>query len=137
MRLLYNKYLTLLAGFILSLSGVSCLKNSGQDIYTTINLEAKMPGGENILKLEIDRSVAGNFFRNLNTGQNMDFPVFVNGKGTIQTIKGLYLIAFDSEAILADGTIKKVRFTGHNTPDKAAMLLQDEEYLELKLTVLK
>lgn len=137
MRLSYNKYLILLAGIILSLCGVSCLKNPGQDIYTTINFELKMPGGENILKMEIDKSVEGNFFRNFNTGQDMDFPVFVNGKGTIQTIKGLYLIAFDSEALLTDGTTKKVRFTGHNSPDKALSLLQDEEYVELKLTVLK
>lgn len=137
MKSFYNKYPLLIAASIIWAASLSCIKNSEQEIFTKVNLEAKMPGGENIIVMNIDKTIPGNFFRNLNTGQDTEFPVFVNGKCTIETIKGLYMIAFDSEAVLEDGTRKKVRFSGHNTPENSIKLLNDEEYVELKLLVLQ
>lgn len=115
----------------------SCERNSGAEIFTTVTLHAVMPDGSNIVSMKISGDLPGNFLRNLNTRQEYEFPVFVNGSCTLRLLKGIYLIAFDADAVFADGTVKRVRSYSHSNPDKGAVLLDEEETVELELVVLR
>jgi len=130
MRRLYIIFLTLLSILILS----SCVKNADQNIYCTVTLEAVLPDGGDIITLEIDDSLKGNFFRNYNTHQEYEFPIFANNKCKLTVLKGLYLIAFDGTAQLSDGTYVTVRSAEYTA--MAASLLEDEQTLTLNLTIL-
>ena len=96
-----------------------------------------MPDGRNIVRMEVDQTLAGTFIRNLNTRMDYDFPLFVNGEGTVKLLKGVYLIAFDATATFADGKSKRVRYSGSSSPAKALNLLGDNEVVVLKLMELK
>lgn len=135
-RLFYKKHVVIFC--LLSLFALFCgCKKQSDDIYTTVLLKAQMPDGRNIVRMEVDETLAGTFIRNLNTRMDYDFPLFVNGEGTVKLLKGVYLIAFDATATFADGKSKRVRYSGSSSPAKALNLLGDNEVVVLKLMELK
>jgi len=115
----------------------SCTKNADQDIYCDVTLQAVLPDGGDIITLEVDMSVKGNFFRNLNTQQDYDYPIFANNKCTLRVLKGVYILAFDGKALLSDGSYRTVRCSQYTAPADAVTLLEDSQTLELDLTILK
>jgi len=76
-------------------------------------------------------------FRNLNTGIDYTFPVFVNNTCTMQVQKGVYMIAFDGQVMFQDGNLANVRFTAWKNPINAVSLLKDNETLEIELKLMK
>ena len=76
------------------------------------------------------------YFRNLNTLEEYKYPTFVNGKGFLKVLKGVYIISFDGIATLENGAVKRVRCTQHSMPLSAAVLTGDEETLSLSMFVL-
>ncbi len=76
-------------------------------------------------------------FRNLNTGIDYKYPVFVNNSCTLQVQKGVYMLAFDADALFQDVSTSKVRFTDWKNPLSAVSLLNDCETLEIDLKLLK
>lgn len=86
-----------------------------------------------VVALTVDNSLSGNYFRNLNTGEEYDFPTFVNGKCELRVLKGVYVIAFDGTAAFADGTGVHVRSAEHSSTTTAVTLTADEETVLLNL----
>ena len=110
-----------------------CGKDLTDNLFTTVSLQAQMPDGSNIVRMEVDQTLAGSYIRNLNTRMDFDFPLFINGEGTVKLLKGVYLIAFDATATFSNGKQKRVRYSGNNSPAKAVSLLHDNETIILKL----
>ena len=110
-----------------------CGKDSTDNLFTIVSLQAQMPDGSNIVRMEVDQTLAGSYIRNLNTRMDFDFPLFINGEGTIKLLKGVYLISFDATAIFSNGKQKRVRYSGNNSLEKAVNLLHDKETVILKL----
>ena len=48
-------------------------------IYSNVTLNAACEGLE-LVSIRVDNSLKGNFFRNLNTGEEYSYPLFVNSK---------------------------------------------------------
>ena len=115
----------------------SCTKDVEENILCTVTLHASLPDGSQIVSMTVDPTMPGNMFRNLNTGINYTFPVFVNNACSLQVQKGVYLIAFDAQAMLKDGSMRNVRFTAWKNPLSAVSLLKDTELLEIELILLK
>lgn len=115
----------------------ACEKNAGQDIWCQVTLHAVLPSGEIPLSLTADESLKGTMLQNINTMDNYSFPVLVDGMATVRVLKGLYMIAFDADALLADGTTVRVRTSLYNSPEKAVRLTDDAATVDLPLTVLK
>lgn len=137
MRLLFYKK-NVVIFCMLSLFALFCgCKKQSDDIYTTVSLRAQMPDGRNIVRMEVDETLAGTFIRNLNTRMDYDFPLFVNGEGTVKLLKGVYLISFDATATFSNGKSKRVRYSGSSSPEKALNLLNDNEIVVLKLMELE
>ena len=107
---------------------VSCTK---QNLFcrVTLQVESEQP----IVALTVDNNLAGNYFRNLNTGETYPFPVFVNGKCEVQVLKGVYVLAFDGVAAYADGTARRVRSAQYATMLDAVTLTGDNVTVTLKL----
>ncbi len=107
---------------------VSCTK---QNLFcrVTLQVESELP----VVALTVDNTLAGNYFRNLNTGETYPFPVFVNGKCELQVLKGVYVLAFDGLAAYADGTARRVRSAQYATMLDAVTLTGDNATVTLKL----
>ena len=107
---------------------VSCTK---QNLFcrVTLQVESEQP----IVALTVDNNLAGNYFRNLNTGETYPFPVFVNGKCEVQVLKGVYVLAFDGVAAYADGSAQRVRSAQYATMLDAVTLTGDNVTVTLKL----
>lgn len=111
----------------------SCGKDSEDNPFTMVSMQAQMPDGSKILRMKVDTTLESSFIKNLNTQMDFDFPLFVNGEATVKLLKGVYLIAFDATATLSDGKSRRVRYAGNNSPDRAAVFLGDKEVIILKL----
>ena len=78
-----------------------------------------------------------NYFRDLNTGQEYDIPIFVDGKCRMKVLKGVYLVSFDGLAALADGSACRVRSAEYSTSLNAVNLVGDRAELLIHLIVLQ
>jgi len=122
---------------LLLLVCTACTKNAGQEIYCDLTLELSLPSGAQVAALAVDNAGPGNFFRNLNTGEEYNFPVFVNGKCRMKVLKGVYVLGFDALAGLADGTGLRVRSAEYTTMLYAVSLVEDTQTLTLNLLELR
>ncbi len=111
---------------------VSCTRQN-LFCHVTLQVETEQP----IVALTIDNTLAGNYFRNLNTGETYNFPVFVNGKCELQVLKGVYVFAFDGVGAFSDGTARRVRSAQYATMLDAVSLTEDEAVVSLKLLELQ
>ena len=124
-----KKTLLILLAFLL----LSCSKAPVRPLWCAVELEAVLPGGTAIRSISVDSSLPGNFIRNLNTGEEYAIPAFVSGRASLQVLKGYYLIAFDGEATLSDGSVVRVRSAQYNSTTTAAALTDNAVRLELTL----
>lgn len=129
-----KKQLSILLATVLSVLS-ACEKPLDQNIWCEVTFTAVLPDGSTFLLMEIDPLPDGNFLRNLNTRQDFELPLFVNGTGQVRVLKGMYYLAFDAEALFADGTRKRVRSSQYNSPEMSLRLLEDTAAVELRLTV--
>ena len=130
-----RRILIILTGALALLT--SCVKNAGQDIYCEVTVEAVLPSGQDIVALKIDNAQPGNYFRDLNTGQEYDIPIFVYGKCRVKVLKGVYLVSFDGLSALADGSACRVRSAEYSTSLNAVNLVGDRAELLIHLIVLQ
>ncbi len=111
----------------------SCARDTAMELYVNVSMRTVLPGGEEISSMRIDMSDEGNYFRNLNTGQEYEFPTFTDGQADMKVLKGVYTYAFDAIAQLPDGKWISVRCAEHNAPAKAISLLEDNAVMEINL----
>lgn len=72
-------------------------------------------------------------FRNLNTGEEYSYPLFVNGSCALKVLKGVYIFAFDGTATLPDGSTCRVRCYEHRSPNDSVNILDDDVELTFEL----
>lgn len=102
-----------------------------QEMFCRVTL--RLDTDDPIVALTIDNALAGNYFRNLNTGETYPIPVFVNGKCELEVLRGVYVLAFDGVAAYADGSARRVRSAEYATALDAVSLVDNETTLTLKL----
>ena len=124
--------LTIIA--VLALAG--CEKSS-QDIHCLVTLQVNIPGREAPVSIVADQSLDGTMFRNINTLEDYSIPVITGGVAQLQVLKGIYMIAFDADAVFADGTRLRVRSAQYNSPEKSVRLVDDNCTVTLNLVVLQ
>ena len=110
---------------------ISCGR-SVDGIYSNVTLNAAC-GDMNLVSIRVDNSLKGNFFRNLNTGEEYPYPLFVNGNCTLKVLKGVYIFAFDGTATLPDGSSCRVRCYEHRSPNDSVNILEDDVELTFEL----
>ena len=101
-------------------------------IYSNVTLNAACEGLE-LVSIRVDNSLKGNFFRNLNTGEEYPYPLFVNGSCALKVLKGVYIFAFDGTATLPDGSTCRVRCYEHRSPNDSVNILDDDVELTFEL----
>lgn len=102
------------------------------EIYSTVTLNA-VCGDMQLVSIRVDNSLKGNFFQNLNTGEEYTYPLFVNGNCTLKVLKGVYIFAFDGTATLPDGSTCRVRCYEHRSPNDSVNILDDDVELTFEL----
>lgn len=102
------------------------------EIYSTVTLNA-VCGDMQLVSIRVDNSLKGNFFQNLNTGEEYSYPLFVNGNCTLKVLKGVYIFAFDGTATLPDGSTCRVRCYEHRSPNDSVNILDDDVELTFEL----
>lgn len=102
------------------------------DIYSNVSLKA-VCGDMDLVSIRVDNSLKGNFFRNLNTGEEYSYPLFVNGGCALKVLKGVYIFAFDGTATLPDGSTCRVRCYEHRSPNDSVNILEDDVELTFEL----
>lgn len=105
------------------------------EIYSTVTLNA-VCGDMQLVSIRVDNSLKGNFFQNLNTGEEYSYPLFVNGNCTLKVLKGVYIFAFDGTATLPDGSTCRVRCYEHRSPNDSVNILEDDVQLTFNLLTL-
>ena len=108
---------------------LSCAKQEELYCRVTLEAEASFP----IVAISVDNSLSGNYFRNLNTGESYEIPVFVNGQCELTVLRGVYILAFDGVAAGADGRAVRVRSAQHATAPNAVSLDGNEATVTLQL----
>lgn len=112
----------------LLLLAASCTR---QNMYCRVTL--RLEASPAVVALTVDNEQAGNYIRNLNTGETYPYPVFVNGKCELDVLKGVYVLAFDGTAAYADGTARRVRSAQYATMLDAVSLVQDQATVTIQL----
>ena len=125
----------LILSLLVLLSG--CTKTVEQKYMCVVTLQTELSDGRVPVSITVDPTLPGNQFRNLNTGIQYAFPALVNNSGLMEVQKGVYIVAFDGDALFSDGSHATVRFTEWGTPSSAITLMENSQTLVLKLTVLK
>ncbi len=120
---------------ILAAAFTACEKS--QDLNCLVTLNVEIDGQDAPISVAADHSLAGTMFRNINTLENYTIPVIAGGTTQMQVLKGIYMIAFDADAILADGSSRRVRSSQYSSPEKAVNLTGDNCTVTLKLIVLQ
>lgn len=105
------------------------------DIYSTVELRAMCQDAE-FVSIKVDNSLQGNFFRNLNTGMEYDYPLFIGGRCSLKVLKGVYIFAFDGVGTCPDGSTRKVRCYSHRSPNDSVNILEDSSEIEFDLMLL-
>ena len=85
------------------------------------------------MSIRVDNSLKGKFFRNLKTGEEYSYPLFVNGSCALKVLKGVYIFAFDGTATLPDGSTCRVRCYEHRSPNDSVNILDDDVELTFEL----
>lgn len=122
-------------GIIFSLC--SCTGKIENNIFCNLTMKLNMADGKVPVTVTVDETITGIKLRNIETGRDFKFPIFKNGVGTVQILKGTYMISFDGDAVFEDGSIRRVRSLGHNVPAKAVYLIGDKEKVEINVFYLK
>lgn len=110
--------------------------NTDENLFCDLTLRTSLDDGRTVIRMEVDASLEGTYLRNVNNRMEYDFPLFINGQGSVQVQKGVYIISFDGEAILSDGRTVTVRSSEHTSAETAVELLGDAEEVVLNLTVI-
>lgn len=122
---------------LVSVAGFSaCSDDNPDNNYTNVEMKVALPSGEQIVLLTPDNGNAGTFLRNVNNYFEYEIPVFVDNRATMRIEKGVYIMAFDGSATMADGTIRRVRMTAHSVMRDAIELTSDNESITLPLSFL-
>ncbi len=129
------RYKLLIVSLLALLGG--CTKPAVDKLHCQLSLQAVLPDGRQAVSIAVDPALPGNQLRNLNTGMSYPFPTFVNNQARLQIQKGVYVISFDGDALFADGSRATVRFSAFGMPATAVNILEDDQVLELILTVLR
>lgn len=119
------------------LSLTSCNVDGGENIYSEVEFSVCLPDNAHIAVLRIDYTLAGTFFRNINTRSEYILPAFINNSCHIKVRKGVYVISFDGDATLDDGTVRRIRSAGHSVNRDALTLMNDNESVLLNLDYLQ
>lgn len=114
-----------------------CTKTVEQKYMCVVTLQAELSDGRVPVSITVDPTLPGNQFYNLNTGMNYNLPTLVNNTGLMEVQKGVYMVAFDGDALFSDGSHATVRFTQWGTPSTAINLMEDSQVITLKLIVVK
>lgn len=104
-------------------------------IYSSVELRAVCKDAE-FVSIKVDNSLQGNFFRNLNTGMEYDYPLFIGGRCSLNVLKGVYIFAFDGVGTCPDGSTRKVRCYSHRSPNDSVNILEDSSEIEFDLMLL-
>ncbi len=113
-----------------------CSSDEPEEICCTAELTVQLPTNDLIVLLRPDYTTDATFMRNINTGREYTIPTFVNNRTEVRVQKGVYILAFDGDATMADGTVRRVRCTGYSVMRESVKLLGDSESLTLTLTEL-
>lgn len=115
-----------------------CEQDAGQNLHCLVTLDLTVQGQDEAPSSVIaDKALAGTMFKNINTLESYAIPVFTNGTAQLKVLKGLYMIAFDADAVFADGSSHRVRAAQYNSPEKSIRLVEDSCTVTLYLTVLQ
>ena len=123
--------------YILILAVAFTASEKSQDLNCLVTLNVEIDGQDAPISVAADHSLAGTMFRNINTLENYTIPVIAGGTTQMQVLKGIYMIAFDADAILADGSSRRVRSSQYSSPEKAVNLTDNNCTVTLKLIVLQ
>ena len=104
-------------------------------ICSSVELRAVCKDAE-FVSIKVDNSLQGNFFRNLNTGMEYDYPLFIGGHCSLKVLKGVYIFAFDGVGTCPDGSTRKVRCYSHRSPNDSVNILEDSCEIEFDLMLL-
>ncbi|MCD8386468.1 MAG: hypothetical protein LUD17_06190 [Bacteroidales bacterium] len=132
-----NRILTVVMGVMLAWGLAGCDVDHDENIYCEAEIALQLPDNAQIALLRPDTDLEGTFFRNLNTQIEYTIPTFVNNRATARVQKGIYLIAFEGEAVMADGTVRSVRLADYSVTREAIYLLGDYESVTLNLSYLQ
>lgn len=120
----------------ISFIAILCSCGAEKDnIYSSVELRAVCSDAE-FVSIKVDNSLPGNFFRNLNTGMEYDYPLFIGGRCSLKVLKGVYIFAFDGVGTCPDGSTRKVRCYSHRSPNDSVNILEDSSEIEFDLMLL-
>lgn len=108
------KYIyTLFLSVIAAVSFSACSDDTA-DIYADVEMLLATPDGELIQIVRPDNGQPTTFLRDINNNRVYPIPSFIDNRATVRVEKGVYVMAFDGEAVMPDGSVRRVRMTGHS-----------------------
>jgi len=106
------------------------------DIYADVEMLLVAPGGERLVMVRPDNGEPSTFLRDINNKREYPMPLFVDNRAEVRLERGVYIMAFDGEAVMADGKVRRVRMTGHSVMRDAIILNNARETVTLNVIFL-
>ncbi|MCM1224675.1 MAG: hypothetical protein NC548_60530 [Lachnospiraceae bacterium] len=76
------------------------------------------------------------FLTDINNKRLYQIPTFINNRATVRVEKGVYVMAFDADAVMPNGTVKRVRMLGHSVMRDALTFDKPHQTVTLKIIIL-
>ena len=132
MKLLNITYI--LAISILAAMGLAGCTDAPDDIFTNVEMIIEAPDGEMLTMVRPDNGQPSTFLRDINNNRQYPIPLFVDNRAQLRMERGIYVMAFDGDAVLPDGTTRRVRMSGHSVMRDAIILNKPSETITIKVS---
>lgn len=127
------KYIYSLIICLFATVAFSACSDDTADLYADVEMLLAAPDGELIQIVRPDNGQATTFLRDINNNRVYAIPSFIDNRATLRVEKGVYVMAFDGEAVMPDGTVRRVRMTGHSVIKDALTFNQDKVTVTLNI----
>ncbi len=84
------------------------------DLFCEVEMLLAAEDGSLMEIVRPDNGQPTTFLRDVNNKRVYPIPTFVNNRASIRVEKGVYVMAFDAEAVMPGGAIRRVRMMGHS-----------------------
>lgn len=130
-----NKILTLVLALLSALALASC-HDEPDDIYADVEMLLQAPAGERLAMVRPDNGQPSTFLLDINNRRRYQLPLFVDNSARMRVERGVYVMAFDGEATMADGQVRRVRMIGHSVMREALFINKARVIVTLKVIFL-
>ncbi|MCM1450635.1 MAG: hypothetical protein NC102_00030 [Clostridium sp.] len=114
----------------------SACSDDPADLYAEVEMILATDASDHIQIVRPDNGQPTTFLTDINNKRVYEIPTFIDNRATVRVEKGVYVMAFDADAVMPNGVVKRVRMLGHSVMHDALTFDKARQTVTLKIIFL-